>query len=70
MAAADQKDLFPFKRPPRAVSFMRWLGGSLAYKAPCPNAEARAHANDQDITMVNVASVDHFDDMRARDKSE
>ena len=26
MAAADKTDPFPTKRPPRAVSFKRWLG--------------------------------------------
>jgi hypothetical protein len=26
VAAADKKDTFRFKRPPRADSFMRWLG--------------------------------------------
>ena len=30
MAAADKKDLFPTRRPPRADSFKRWLGNSLA----------------------------------------
>jgi hypothetical protein len=29
VAAADKNDQFPFKRPPRAVSFMRWLGRSI-----------------------------------------
>ena len=29
MAAADKKDLFVFQRPPRAGSFMRWLGCSI-----------------------------------------
>ena len=26
-AAANKTELFPTKRPPRADSFMRWLGG-------------------------------------------
>jgi hypothetical protein len=26
-AAADKTDPFPIKRPPRADSFKRWLGG-------------------------------------------
>jgi hypothetical protein len=29
-AAAIKIDSFPFKRPPRHVSFMRWLGGVAA----------------------------------------
>ena len=28
-AAAIKIDLFPFKRPPRHDSFMRWLGSGL-----------------------------------------
>ena len=29
MAAVDKTDHFPFKPPPRADSFMRWLGSTF-----------------------------------------
>jgi hypothetical protein len=29
VAAADKIDVFRFKRPPRADSFMRWLGSDI-----------------------------------------
>ncbi len=46
------------------------LGGSLPDEAPRPDAQPRAHSNDENVTMVNVASVDHLVDMSGRDNSE
>ncbi len=46
MAAADKNDTFLIKRPPRAVSFMRWLG-SLTAKTARPEIETLLQAPDQ-----------------------
>jgi len=52
------------------ASFKRMLGGSLPPQAPRPHAETRAHSNDEDVTMVNVAAVDHLKHMGAGDDHE
>ena len=52
------------------VSFKRVSGGSLSYKAPRPHAKPRAHSNDEDVTMVNVAPVNHLEDVRGGDKTK
>src|SRR3989442_15427741 len=46
------------------------LGGSLPPQAPRPHAEPRAHSNDEDVTTVKGASVDHLKDMGAGDDRE
>ena len=48
-AAAIKRDLFPFKRPPRHDSFMRWLGGR-------PTVQSLPSGKEGRQLIVNVSA--------------
>ena len=55
-AAAIKMDLFPFKRPPRHDSFMRWLGGAVTGgKLPNPIVELRQLRATVPFALFNLS---------------